>query len=103
MRLVKEPCLLVPSRQSSVASGQFGLDFQGAGPFERNLKLINFSPMDTKVCPYVVVALLHLYLKNHMSYKKIEGWRNQSLHPSIFELITMATWAQIPKAGIWIV
>ena len=43
MGLMKEPCLLVPSRQSSVASGQFGLDFQGFKPFERNLKLLNFS------------------------------------------------------------
>ena len=50
--VVKEPCLLVPSRQSSVASGQFGLDFQGPKSFELNLKLLNFSPMDTQVCPY---------------------------------------------------
>jgi len=49
---VKEPCLLVPSHQSSDASGQFGLDFQGPKSFERNLKLLNFSPMDTQVCPY---------------------------------------------------
>src|SRR5215510_13180755 len=43
MGLLKEPCLLVPSRQSSVASRQFDLDFQGAKSFERNLKLFNFS------------------------------------------------------------
>jgi len=39
---MKELCLLVPSHQSSVASGQFGMDFQGAKSFERNLK----SPSD---------------------------------------------------------
>src|SRR5262249_3742265 len=44
--MVKEPCLLVPSRQSSVASCQSGLDFQGAKSLERNLKLLNFSRMD---------------------------------------------------------
>src|SRR5215475_4621715 len=50
--VVKEPCLLVPSRQSSDASGQFGLDFQGPKSFELNLKLLNFSHMDTQICPY---------------------------------------------------
>src|SRR5215475_14463251 len=48
--VVKEPCLLVPSRQSSVVSGQFGLDFQGPKSFELNLKLLNFSPMDRQTC-----------------------------------------------------
>src|SRR5215475_12179592 len=50
--VVKEPCLLVPSRQSSDASGQFGLDFQVPKSFELNLKLLSFSSMDTQVCPY---------------------------------------------------
>ena len=48
--VVKEPCLLVPSHQSSDASGQFGLDFQGPISFELNLKLLIFSPMGRYAC-----------------------------------------------------
>src|SRR5262245_2314306 len=59
---VKEACLLVPGHQSSVASGQFGLDFQESRSFEGNIKLLNSDILITMSKRPIMIATAQSYI-----------------------------------------